>query len=156
VVLFIALATLVGFRGVSGGGTSVIAVRDPWVRPAKAVQAAGTPQNALAAMNGGSNSAVYLTITNTGDGADKLVGVQSSVAGAVEMHRMAITDNVATMRQVNVIEIPKGGEVRLDPNGYHLILVNVRHDLNAGGNVDLTLTFEHAGPIQVSAQVRDQ
>ena len=139
------LATLTDFLGACSGGTSRIAVREAWTRPAKAAQAAGATQNPMGAMTGGSNSVVYLTIANTGDGADKLTGVQSAVAGAVEMHRMEIKENVATMRQVNAIEIPKGGEVRLDPNGYHLILVNVRRDLNVGDTVDLTLTFEHAG-----------
>ena len=156
--LFIVLVALTGIRSVYGGGTSRIAVREAWTRPAKAAQGAtpGAPQTPMGAMTGGSNSVVYLTIANTGDGADKLTGVQSATAGAVEMHQMAIKENVATMRQVNAIEIPKGGEVRLDPNGYHLILVNVRRDLDVGDTVDLTLTFEHAGPIQVSAQVRDQ
>ncbi len=158
VALFVVLATLAGFLGGCGGGTSRIAVREAWTRPATAAQGAtaGTPQNPMGAMTGGRNSVVYLTIANTGDGADKLIGVWSAVAGAVEMHRMEIKENVATMRQVNAIEIPKGSEVRLDPNGYHLILVNVQRDLKVGDTVDLTLTFEHAGPIQVSAQVRDQ
>lgn len=142
---------------VACGGTSSIAVREAWTRPAKAAQGsgAGTAQNPMGAMMGGSNSVVYLTIANTGDGADKLTGVQSAVAGAVEMHQMEINGNVATMRQVKAIVIPKRGEVRLDPSGYHLILVNVRRDLAAGDTVDLTLIFEHAGPVQVSAQVRD-
>lgn len=158
VALFVVLVALTGIRTVYGGGTSRIAVREAWTRPAKAAQGTitGAPQNPASAMTGGSNSVVYLTIANGGDGADKLTGVQSAVAGAVELHRMEIKGNVATMRQVNAIEIPKGGEVRLDPNGYHLILVNVRRDLNVGDTVDLTLTFEHAGAIEVSAQVRDQ
>ena len=158
VALLVVLATLTGTLVACGGGTSRIAVRDAWTRPVKAAQGttAGASANPMGAMMGGSTSVVYLTIVNSGDGADKLTGVQSVVAGAVEMHRMEIKGNVATMRRVNAIAIPESGEVRLDPNGYHLILVNVQRDLNAGDTVDLTLTFEHAGAVQVAAQVRDQ
>ena len=110
----------------------------------------------MASMTGGSNSAVYLTIANTGGGADTLTGVRSDDAGAVEMHQMSIKDNVASMRQVGEIPIPARGEVRLDPNGYHLILVNVSRDLRVGDTVELTLTFKQAGQVFVTAQVRDQ
>lgn len=142
------------------GGTSAIAVREAWTRPAQAAMDHGTmpgmDHSAMGAMVGGTNSVVYLTIANTGDGADTLTGVTSDVAGAIELHRTEIKDNVATMRQVKTIEIPARGDVRLDPNGYHLILVNVTRDLKVGDTVTLTLHFKQAGAVPVTVQVRDQ
>jgi copper(I)-binding protein len=152
---FVALALALG----GCGQESAIAVREAWARPAQAATGAmpaGSSHAAMASMTGGSNSAVYLTIANTGGGADTLTGVQSHDAGAVEMHQLSIKDNVASMRQVGEIPIPARGEVRLDPNGYHLILVNVSRDLKAGDTVELTLTFKQAGQVFVTAQVRDQ
>ncbi len=157
-VWLVVLLVLAGALG-GCGGTSAIAVRDAWTRPARAASergaTSGTPQPVMGTMMGGANSVAYLTIANTGDRADTLTAAASPIAGAIELHRTEIKDNVASMRQVREIEIPAHGEVRLDPNGYHLILVNVSRDLNVGDTVNLTLTFKQAGQVQVSAQVRD-
>lgn len=157
------LLALVGLLAACGGGPSVISVRDAWARPATAAMSDATPttsaqggQTASMMMGGGNSSVVYLTIANTGDGDDTLTGVTSAAAGAVEMHRTEIKDNVASMRQVQQVAIPAHGEVRFNPGGYHLVLAEVRRTLQPGDTITLTLTFQRAGPVEVSAQVREQ
>jgi copper(I)-binding protein len=59
------------------------------------------------------------------------------------------------MRQVEGgIDIPANGQVELKPGGFHVMLIGLTRDLNVGDSVQLTLTFEKAGQIPVTAQVR--
>jgi len=158
IAIGLALCLVVGVLAACGGGPSVISVRDPWARPAVATPRDATPTSggAAAAMMGGSNSVVYLTIVNNGDSKDVLLGISSDAAAAVQLHRTEITNNVASMREVNTVEIPAHGEVRFDPGSYHLVLANVRRTLAPGDTIDLTLTFKGAGAVQVRAEVREQ
>lgn len=155
IAISLALCAAIGSL-VACGGPSVITVREAWVRPAVAAPSDATPVSGAAAMMGGSNSVVYLTVANTGDSKDTLLGISSDAAGSVELHRTEIKDNVASMREVGTVEIPAHGEVRFDPGSYHLVLANVRHALVPGDTVDLTLTFKGAGAIRVRAEVREQ
>jgi copper(I)-binding protein len=104
---------------------------------------------------GGSNSAAYLTIVNTGADADRLTGAESDVAEAVELHQTVMKDNVMSMSAVDAIEVPANGQVDLEPGGYHVMLVGLKQGLNVGDTVKLTLVFEKAGRIDVQAQVKN-
>lgn len=158
--LGLALIVLVGTLGAcSVGGTSMITVRDAWARPVEAGaggMAMPTMGGAMGAMGDAGNGVIYLTIVNSGAGADKVTGVSTEVATAVELHQTEIKNNVASMRGVSAIEVPAKGEVRFNPGGYHLVLTNVRRTLRAGDTFVLTLTFAHAGQVQATVQVRDQ
>jgi copper(I)-binding protein len=54
----------------------------------------------------------YLEIANSG-AADKLLSVRGDVAESVQLHTMALQDNVMHMREVDGIELPAGGKVAL-------------------------------------------
>jgi periplasmic copper chaperone A len=58
------------------------------------------------------------------------------------------------MHPVERIEVPAGGSVSLEPGGYHIMLINLTQELEVGGTIDLTVTFEKAGDIKVTAEVR--
>jgi copper(I)-binding protein len=158
IAISLAVCAVLGLLAACGGGPSVISVRDPWARPAVAAPNSATPASgaAAAAMMGGSNSVVYLTVVNTGEGKDTLIGVTSADAAAVQLHRTEITNNVASMREITSVEIPAHGQIRFDPGSYHLVLANVRRTLAPGDTVNLTLTFKGAGQVQVRAEVREQ
>jgi copper(I)-binding protein len=156
--LVLALVAFVGVVRAFNGGTSDIVVTDAWARPAASSASGGTPgtDRAIAGtMASGTNSVAYLTIANRGDGRDKLIGATADVAEAVELHHTAIENNVASMSRVQEVEVPQHSTVLFSPGGYHLVLVKVRRDLRPGDTVTLTLTFEHAGVVTVSAQVRE-
>jgi len=59
------------------------------------------------------------------------------------------------MRQVEGIDIPAGGEVMLEPGGFHIMLFDLAGPLTVGDTVPVTLTFEQAGEVKVDAEVRD-
>lgn len=60
-----------------------------------------------------------------------------------------------TMTPVDRIDVPAGGSVALEPGGYHIMLLGLTAPLEAGTTVEVTLTFENAGEVAVSADVRD-
>ena len=106
-----------------------------------------------AAASGGM-SAAYLTITNGRLDDETLVGVSTPAAQSASLHQTTTKNGVTGMEPVDGIAIPAGGTVVLEPGGYHIMLEGLTGDLAAGQVVQLTLTFEGAGPLNVSAGVR--
>lgn len=97
----------------------------------------------------------YLTITNNGETADRLVALSSPRAGEVEIHSMEVVDDVMTMRPVEGgLEIPAGGTVALESGGLHLMFMDVAEPFAEGQNVPVTLQFETAGSVEMSIPVR--
>jgi hypothetical protein len=144
--------------GCTSGGGSSITVTDPWARASSAVAAAG---------------AAYMTIENTGSAADALVGASSPVAATVEVHETVTMEGAAPsdgmgasspapsgggmmgMQPVARLEIPAGGTVDLKPGSYHIMLIDLNQELKPGAKIEITLTFEKAGKITVTAEVRE-
>lgn len=62
-------------------------------------------------------AAAYMTIRNVGKSADVLFGVETSVSGKSEVHKVELKDGVATMGPVDLVEIPAGAVVELAPEG---------------------------------------
>ena len=112
----------------------------------------GTPMAGEA--QGMSMGAFYLTITNTGDAADRLVSVQTDVAGTAEIHDVVMDGGVMQMMpQLDGVEIPAGGELVLEPGGYHVMLIGLTQSLLAGDEFTATLTFENAGDVAITVPV---
>ena len=95
----------------------------------------------------------YFTLENRGRASDRLVRVESPVAGAAELHSMAMVGNLMKMRPLAALDIPAGAKVALSPGGYHVMLVDLKRPLVAGDAFPIRLTFERSGTIEVSAQV---
>lgn len=111
----------------------------PWTR--------ATPEGAKVA--GG-----YLSIINNGAEPDRLIGGSFAHAPRVEIHEMAVTDGVATMRPLREgLDIAPGATVKLAPGGYHLMLMDLQQALQEGEKVKGTLEFERAGTVEVEFAV---
>jgi copper(I)-binding protein len=108
---------------------------------------------ARASIGTGRPSAAYLTIRNTGAEPDRLIAVETPVAARADVHEMAEEGGTMKMRPPGPLEIPPGGEVRLEPGGLHIMLMQLRAPLAQGGEVPLTLLFEKAGEVTVNAPV---
>lgn len=72
----------------------------------------------------------------------RLVSANSPLTPNVEVHEMAMQDNVMRMRQVPAIELPAGKTVDLKPGGYHIMFMNLTQPVKEGDTVPLTLVFE--------------
>jgi copper(I)-binding protein len=136
-------------------------VREPWVRLTD-------PSRPLAA---------YMTIANALSQDDALVGAESPAFGKIELHETVPADSsmepgmgsmaphgttespapggeAMTMRPVEAIPIPAGGEQALVPGGYHLMLMEPRGEIAVGDVVSLTLRFRSGATVTVDAPVR--
>lgn len=103
---------------------------------------------------GTSTGAAYLTISNTGDEADRLLSIETDAAAAVEMHEVRMKDNVMQMNPLHDgLKIPAGEEVSMEPRGTHIMLVGLTESLIAGEEYELTLMFEKAGEVTVTVPI---
>lgn len=76
----------------------------------------------------------------------RLVGASSDVAGAIEMHTMAMVDGKMQMRPVaDGFEIGDGETLELKRGGNHFMIYNVTPDVRSGETVDIRLDFDAGG-----------
>ena len=132
-------ALLLGACTLTAGAAEPISARDAWVR---------------AAPPGVTVLAGYLTLENHGATPRALLGVSSPQFQSVEMHRTEVKDGVASMSAQTRLEIPAHGTLHFAPNGYHLMLMDLRQPLQPGGQVELRLRFDAGAPLLVHAPVR--
>lgn len=104
----------------------------------------------------GSNvGAGYMTITNKGAAADRLVSATSPVAGEVQVHEMTMQDGVSKMRALpGGLPIEAGKSTTLAPGGSHLMFMGLKAPLKQGDKVSVTLNFEKAGKVDVTLDVQ--
>ena len=138
-LLAAALALLAAGAGAHEYKAGSIQIDHPWAR--------ATPRGATVA-------AGYLKLTNTGSTPDRLVGGTSSASKDVEIHEMSMTDGVMKMRPIKGgLEIKPGQTVELKPGGSHLMMTNLKQQLQQGQRVKGTLVFEKAGSVEVEYTV---
>lgn len=101
------------------------------------------------------NGAAYLQITNSGDKADRLIGVSGGVAKRIELHEHIHEGTVMRMRKVEGgVAIDPGQTKTFSPGGHHIMLIGVTTPLKEGDRVPLTLKFEKAGELTVEVSVQ--
>jgi hypothetical protein len=116
-----------------------LTIEAPWTR--------ATPQGARVA--GG-----YMRITNTGSAPDRLTGGSFPLAGRFEVHEMATTNGVMTMRELaRGLEIAPGQTVELRPGGFHVMFMELREPVREGRPLKGTLVFEKAGTVEIEYRV---
>lgn len=116
--------------------TNQIEVQHAWSRPAMA----------------GHTGVVYLTITDHGT-PDRLVGASSPAAGKAELHETTNDNGVMKMRPVKSLPVEPGKSLTLKPGSYHIMLMDLKHELKAGDSVPVTLDFAKAGQVNAAAMV---
>ncbi len=139
VVLLAALA--LAACGGPGGSTGGIAVSDAWARPSPMMERAG---------------AAYMVLQNNGAAEDRLLSVESDVAKTIELHETKEMNGMLQMSPVPNIPVPANGRAELKPGGLHVMLIGLNRELKAGDKVQLTLNFEKAGKVPVTAEVKEQ
>jgi hypothetical protein len=107
-----------------------------------------------ASVPGQTNGAGYLQIINPAMKADKLIAVESDAATRVELHTVITEDGVAKMRQVQGVDIPMHGEVKLAPGGYHVMFLQLTAPFKQGSLIPVVLKFEKAGEVRVNFTVK--
>jgi len=96
-----------------------------------------------------------MMLMNTGDADDRLVAASSDVAGRVELHTHTEDAN-GVMRMGEVeggIPVPAGETVMLKRGGLHVMFMGLTAPLVQDSEIDVTLTFEKAGDMQIKIPV---
>lgn len=135
-----------------------IEVQEVWARPAMAMKEADESSEGRAGMGQPmpGTGAVFMLLKNRGSEADRLVGGQTNVANAVEIHETVMEGEVMKMQMLaNGLEVPAQGEVWLKPGGYHIMLIGLQRDLAVGDTFSLELQLEKSGSLTVEPEVRE-
>lgn len=140
--VFVAVALLIATgAGAHEFKVGSLDIGHPWSRP--------TPADA--SIGGG-----YLTITNKGRTADRLISGSSPSAGQIEIHEVVDVDGMAKTRPVaNGIEIKPGKTIELKPGALRIVMLGLKQPLQLGQKIKGTLVFEKAGPVDVVYNVEE-
>lgn len=132
---------IVSLAACSGGAKPSVSTEGVWGRPSPMYPTAGS---------------MYMVIKNSGDAADKLLSGSSPACGSVEFHETVMKmDGTMGMNLIDKpLEVPAGGEVKLEPGGLHAMCIMKNEKFAPGNTVDLTLVFEKSGEKVVPVELR--
>jgi copper(I)-binding protein len=116
-----------------------IQITQPWAR--------ATPK-------GASSGAAYMTVSNSGTTAQRLICVSSDAATECQIHEMSMDGGVMKMRPVQGgLEVKPGETVALKPGGFHVMLVGLKQPLQAGKSIGATFKVDSGSTVQVAFPV---
>ncbi len=96
----------------------------------------------------------FMTLTNTGTVADRLIGGTIESAARLEVHEMKMVDGVMRMRQLpSGLEIKPGETVVLKPGSYHLMFMELSAAPGTDKRLKGTLVFEKSGTVEVEYKI---
>lgn len=98
--------------------------------------------------------ACYLTIENHSKAAVMLESAASDDFGAIEIHASEMHDGMMHMRKEHHLHIGADSSLKLEPGGYHLMLMDKKRTLKAGDHVDIELRFSNDESMHIEAEVR--
>lgn len=111
-------------------GVSSLGIEEAWVRALPPTQ---------------KTTAAYMTLTNRGSAAIKIVGGSTPIAAQVEIHTTREVEGYMRMERLEGISLGPGESLRLAPGGTHLMLIGLERMPLPGESVELCLQ-PGAGP----------
>jgi copper(I)-binding protein len=138
-VKYILVVVLTALSLSACGAEQGMEVRDAWMRPAAE----------------GENGAIYFVIENQGSSADTLTGVSSEAAEALEIHESKMSGDVMQMQQLDSVPLEPGIATTFEPGGLHVMLVNLKKDLEVGDEIEVILHFTNFEDLNVTVPVSD-
>jgi len=130
---------LLSLLGMSLHVSAQTTVDDAWVR----ATVAGQP-----------SSGAFMRLTSTTD--SKLVEVKSTAAKTVQIHESTLHNDVMGMQPVGSVALPAGKTVNIEPEGYHVMLIDLYEQIKVGDTVPLTLVVEDSKGVKESIEVKAQ
>ena len=128
---------LLSLLGMSLHVSAQTVVDDAWVR----ATVAGQP-----------STGAFMHITSSTD--SKLVEVRSPVAKTVQIHESKMQNDVMSMQPVAAVALPAGKSVAIEPEGYHVMLIDLVNQVKAGDQVPLTLIVEDSKGVKELIEVK--
>ena len=75
--------------------------------------------------------------------------MKSNAFDQIEIHSSFIEDGISTMRKMDSLKIPENSEVKLDPGGYHLMLMSPIKEMKEGNLVEMIIYYEADDRIKI-------
>ena len=116
---------------------AAIRIENPWIRAST-----------------GPNAALFMTLVNTGETPEKLIGAQIDACAYAELHTHVEESGVFRMREVEFIDIPASEQKDLKPGGHHVMLMKIHAPLQEGDAVPVTLSFDKQRGVSFTAPVK--
>jgi periplasmic copper chaperone A len=98
--------------------------------------------------------AAYGEFYNPGDKPVTFIRAESNAFAEVQFHQTTTVYGMTRMRQVERVEIPAGGRLKMAPGGMHLMLMKPGVSIRAGSQVELVFSTDLNRQIRVIADVR--
>ena len=138
------------------GSADTAAVTEPAGEPTDSEAGVAVFQNGWAKATDDEMSAVFGTIRNIGDEDMHLIGASSPVSERVELHE-TVPGGSGTMMQEREegFIIPAGGELRLEPGGNHIMLMDLTEPITTGQEISIELEFNDHTDQVVTVSARD-
>ncbi len=112
-------------------------VDDAWVR---------------ATVSGQPSTGAFMRITSSDNA--KLLEAKSPAAKIVQIHQSKMDNDVMSMQPVAFVPLPAGKTVAIEPEGYHVMLIDLVGQVKEGDEVPLTLVVENAKGVKESIEVK--
>ena len=132
------LAVLLCAAPAWAGGCPGLSAHEPWIEQGPPVAAA---------------LAGYVTLENQTGQPLRVDGVSAAGFASAEIHDMSMSGGMMRMRELDHLDVPAHGQVKLAPGGTHLMLINPSHPLKAGDTSTLVLRCG-AGSLEVPFAVK--
>ena len=97
--------------------------------------------------------ATYLTVRNTGSQPDRILSMETPVAGHAVAHQTRQEGDVSRMSETGPLSISPGGTLEMKPGGMHIMLMDLSGGLKLGQQFPLTITFERAGKVEIPVKI---
>lgn len=98
------------------------------------------------------SSAVYMEIKNNQNVEDTLYEAYCDCANITELHETIKKGDMMEMQKVNYLVIKD--RLSLVPGGLHVMLINLKKDLNENDTIDLVLKFKKSGEKRIKVPVK--
>lgn len=115
-----------------------IEVSNAWARPA----------------DEGRNSAIYMQVFNGTGQPDTLVAVKTEIAQKAEIHESYEEDGMMGMRPAGGQSIAPDSVLKLQPGGFHIMLMNLTQSIAEDDSISLRLLFSGSENRNISIPVK--
>lgn len=101
-----------------------------------------TPPNAK-------TSAIFLTIKNDSDKNLSLIKAKTNLSEVAELHTHTKENGKMVMKEVPNIEIKAHSSTELKPGGLHIMVFDIKNQIDKNTKTDLTLYFDNNQSIEL-------
>ncbi|HSD70728.1 MAG TPA: copper chaperone PCu(A)C [Woeseiaceae bacterium] len=108
----------------------------------------------FAPLPGRTASVAYLDLENRSSRSITLHGASSPAFARAELHETTISNGVASMRPLASIVVEAGSQMRFEPGGKHIMLIDPLKAVLPGASVLLQLHYDDAGLLAIEAEVQ--